>query len=439
MLFLSIDIGTSSTKISVVNEELETIQWSKASYPYIILDGNKNEIKPDDLFNGIYEAANKIDPELREKVSLVCYDTFSPSPVLIKEDGNLSYPNIITHMDRRSRAQTDYIVNEFGKDKFLDITGIYPFPGGAGVMTLLWFKQTQPQYLEDTYRIGHLPTFIHHTLTGEWMVDLVNASMLGLYETTKQGTWSKTLLDAFDFNPEWFSEIKNPGQVFGTLLPEQAEKLGLPSGIPVAVGTNDMAAAQVGAGNTESGCIMNTAGSSDMVSIITDKPVTNPHYYLRNAAIPGLWQIYATTAGGFGIDWFFEQFCAEMSEKEFYREYIPEALNEWKEDGMVTFAPYLTGDRQSLEQKTGAWNGLTLGATKKEMLAAMLKSMNRVLNDTINEAKKVVDLKPVIQLTGGLSRQEYVELKEREIPGFKFEVVDDLPIKGNVALVKRYL
>ena len=439
MLFLSIDFGTSSVKISVVDDDLNELGSAKAEYPYVLLPGSKVEIEPSQLMAGLYEAASLIDPDLRSRVDIVCYDTFSPSPVFMNEAGDLAYPNIITHMDRRSRDQCRYIDEEFGRDRYLHIAGIYPFAGGAGIMTLLWIKQNQPEFLERTYRIGHLTTFVHKQFTGEWMVDLVNASMLGLYETLTQGGWSRDLLDAFGLDGKWFSEIRNPGTVLGKLVPEIAARLGVRSGVPVTVGTNDMAAAQVGAGNVEPGCIMNTAGSSDMVSILTDRPVVNPHYYLRNSALPGMWQIYATTAGGFALDWFHEQLARDLTKDEFYEEFIPKALGEFERDGEVSFDPFLTGDRQSLEKRTGAWQGLTLAATREEMLAAMLKSMNRVLNTTIREAAEVVELKPVIKLAGGMSTKPFVQLKEREIPGFAFEVVENCSIIGTVALAKRYL
>ena len=105
----------------------------------------------------------------------------------------------------------------------------------------------------------------------------------------------------------------------------------------------------------------------------------------------------------------------------------------------MRFAPYLTGDRQSLEKKTGSWTGLTLAATREEMLAALLKSMNRVLAATLAQAAEVVDLKTVVKLTGGMSDPRFVALKEREIPGFRFEVVDDCSIRGNVVLARRHL
>ena len=165
-------------------------------------------------------------------------------------------------------------------------------------MTFIWFLQNMPEIYKDTYKIGHLASYIHHRFTGEWMVDLVNASMMGLYDTIHQSGWSQELIETFGFEKRIFPEIYNPGTQLGTLLPEMAQKLGLRAGIPVAVGTNDMAAANVGALNTRAGEIMNAAGSSEMVSVLVDRPVPNPEYYLRNTAIPGIWQVYATTAGG---------------------------------------------------------------------------------------------------------------------------------------------
>ena len=438
MYYLSIDFGTSAVKMEILDDDLRVLASEKQDYPYILLPGEKVEIDPEVLFDATSQAANRLPAELREQIGVLCYDTFSPSPVFIAEDGTLAYPNIITHMDRRSRSITDYINEKVGKDRYLSIAGIYPFAGGAGIMTVLWMQQNEPEVLERTHRIGHLPTYVHHRLTGEWMVDLVNASMLGLYETTTQGGWSAELLDAFDLKHEWFSEIRNPGELLGALLPAPAKQLGIPAGIPVAVGTNDMAAAQMGAHNDRAGRIMNTAGSSDMVSVLIDKPVTNPGYYLRNSALPGIWQIYATTAGGFGIDWFYEQFCREMTREQFNTEYLPSCIDRYTTDGEVTFDPYLTGDRQSLEKRTAAWHGLTLAATRDEMLATMLKSMNEVLYDVVRLAADVVPMDSVIKLTGGLSTPAFIKLKEQQFPGFSFEVVDNCSVLGNVELARHY-
>lgn len=438
MLFLSIDFGTSAVKLSIVDENGETRCWAKENYPYILLPGEKVEMSKNELWRALFTAAEKLDPDLRRKVAYLCYDTFSPSPVILDRDGDLVYENIITHMDRRSRPQTAFIDNRVGKDHYMSISGIYPFPGGCSAMTYIWFLQNEPDVYKTAYRVGHLPTYIHKQLTGEWMVDLVNASMMGLYETTTQKGWSDELIRAFGLERSLFGEIYNPGTRHGSLLPEMAAKLGVTAGIPVAVGTNDVAAAQMGAHNARAGDMMNTTGSSEMVSILTDKPVVNPEYYLRNSALPGIWQIYATTAGGFAIDWFYDQLCREMTKKEFYK-YVDDVIDQCMDDTSVTFDPYMTGDRQSLEKKTGAWHGLTLEATRDKMLASMLRSMQGVLKKAIDQAAEVQKLSPVIKISGGMATPPYIRLKKHEIPGFEFEVVDDCPILGNVELVKYYM
>lgn len=439
MFFLSVDFGTSSVKLSVVDESRNLLQTAKADYSYILLPGEKVEIAPDALFEALFKAAMQLDPGLKQKVDMLCYCTFSPSPVFMRKDGTLTYTNIITHMDRRSRAQSNTIIEKVGQERFLQIAGFYPFAGGAGVMTLLWFMENEPEVVEDLFCFGHLPTYIHHRFTGEWMTDLVNASMMGLYNTVDQSGWSKELLEKLSIPEKWLAPIRQPGTILGALLPEMASSLGVRVGIPLTVGTNDMAAAQAGAGNFTAGCIMDTAGSSDMVSILTDKPSIHPRYYLRNSALPGVWQIYATTAGGFALDWFFEQFCREMSRDTFYNEYLAQIISQCIEEGEVRFDPYLTSDRQSMEKRTGAWHGLTLSATRDEMLAAMLRSMNRVLYDTIQQARKIQPLKDVIQLAGGMSDDKFIQLKMREIPGFRFQVVDNCSILGNVALAQHFM
>ena len=439
MLFFCTDFGTSAVKTSILDEQGNLLSWAKKEYPYQLLPGEKVEISPHDLWSAFFQAADSIDPGLKQKVGCLCYDTFSPSPVFLDKEGDLVYPNIITHMDRRSRAQTAIIDQMVGKDEYLKISGIYPFPGGCSAMTYLWFKQNQPEYLEKSFHTGHLTTYLHKKLTGKWMTDLVNASMMGLYCTTAQSGWSEELIRTFSLPRSLFCDIYNPGIPLGTLLSPMAEKLGLKSGIPVTVGTNDVAAAQAGADNYKAGDIMNTTGSSEMISILTDKPVTSSHYYLRNAALPGLWQIYATTAGGFAVDWFYRQFCREIPQENFYTSYISNAIEANLEDKEISFDPYLTGDRQSLERKTGAWHGLTLATTREQMLTALLRSIQKVLSAAIDEARYALPLSPVIKISGGMATPAYLQLKKHEIPGFSFEVVDDCPLKGCMGLAKLYL
>lgn len=431
-LILSLDFGTSALKLSVLTQDLYTLQSEKVEYSYHLLPGEKVEEKPDDLWRALESACARIPDTMRKRVRLLCYDTYSPSLVLMDGDGNALYP-IVTHMDRRSRRQSGHICKVLGAEKYQSIAGVYPFTGGTSLTSLLWFMQEEPLLMHHVQRIGHLQTYLHKRLTGIWAIDMVNASMMGLYDTVRQSGWSREILDAFSIPERWLSPIFSPGLPLGGLVETYAARLGLPAGIPVAVGTNDVVAAHAGAGNDRAGQILNTAGSSDMVSILTDSPVLHPNYYVRNAGKPGLWQIYATTSGGFSVDWFRKQFCKEMGTDEFFKDYLPYCAARFH-DNVVTFAPYLAEDRQSMERRTAHWEGLTLSATRDQMLASLLLSMQNVLWNTVQLAENRVPLQKVIKITGGFAQRAIIELKEKVFEGYRFEAKQDCTILGNARL-----
>lgn len=435
--YLSVDVGTSAVKASIVDSDGREEQSATEPYQHVRRPGERVEIDPGALVGALVTAVHRLDEDRRLAVDRVAFDTFSPSLVTVRASGELAYPRIITHLDRRSRRQSDDVLERLGAERFLQITGFLPFVGGSGLLSLLWLMKHEPQALRDTYKVGHLTTYLHHLLTGEWTTDPVNASMFGAYETTTGQGWSPEILETFGLDAAWFPEIRTPGTTWGTLRPEMADTLGLRAGTPVSVGTNDMAAAHVGAGNVRAGQAMNTSGSSEMISVLTDRPVTSPHYYLRCSALPGLWQIYATTAGGFALDWFHAQFARELPREAFFEELVPRALAEHRDEGL-TFRPYLTGDRQSLERRTGRWDGLTLASTREGMLAAMMTAMVGVLSETLTRASAVVELDPVIKVSGGMSSDAYLAVKQTLMPDFRFEQVHNCSVLGNVALVRRH-
>ena len=137
-------------------------------------------------------------------------------------------------------------------------------------------------------------------------------------------------------------------------------------GYSVAVGTNDAAAAQAGAGNTKAGDMLIVSGSSEMISILTDKAVVNDKYYLRRAAADGLWQIFAITASGLVIDWFRREFYKKWMRQHFTGKRC-QRLSGILRHKKVRFAPYIAGDRQSLMQRTGLLPVFTLDSTREDL------------------------------------------------------------------------
>lgn len=432
MYILSVDFGTSSVKAAILNEKCETIAWAKSPYDFNVYDSDKVELDSELVFAGFIDCVRQMKEHI-DKVELIGFDTFSPSVVMMDEKGNALYP-VITHLDRRSRKQTQEICDIMGEDAYQKITGILPFTGGASVTSMMWMKENEPEIFNKTHKIGHFNTYIYKRLTDVWATDYVNASMMGLYETVKDSGWSVDICNTFGIPMEKLPGIYQSGTILGELRKEVAEATGLKEGIPVALGGNDAATAQVGAGNVETGDILVISGSSEMVSILTDKPVVNKKYYLRRSATPGKWQIFAITVGGFAIDWFRKEFFSEMEINDFYNNYLADVINNRLDSKTVEFAPYLAGDRQSLEKKRGGFSGLTLETTRENMLVSILVGMHNPVTETIKLAEEFLNLNKNIKFTGGLTGDQFIDLKKEIFKGYEFEVVDDCPIIGNVKL-----
>lgn len=437
MHILSVDFGTSSVKLSVVDDQLNILDSAKVSYQIRVTNGDWIELDGDVVFDAMLEGIRKLS-KYADSIELIGFDTFSPSMTFMALDGNALHP-ILTHLDRRSKEQTQEILRVMGKEKFQSITGIQPFTGGASITSALWMKEKRPDVFVPACKIGHLNTYIYKRLTGVFATDPTNASMTGMYNTVTGAGWSEEICNTFGIPMKKLPPIYEAGSVLGGLKPEVANKCGLRAWIPVALGGNDAATAQVGAGNTSSGEILNISGSSEMVSILSDTPMVNDKYYLRCSATPGLWQIFAITASGFAIDWFREEFYKDMDARTFFDKEMPDVIANNLNTTEVGFLPYIAGDRQSLEPKRGAFTGLTLQATRKDFLAAIFLGIHEPIKQTIALADEFLKLNKTIKLTGGMVDDAFLSIKHKLFPGYDFKVKPDCPVLGNVILALKGL
>lgn len=436
MLYLSIDIGTSAVKVALLDEGVVERAGAVAHYTVRYGRNGEAEIDLDAILEGVSQACSRLDESLLQMVDAVVYDTFSPSPIFVKKDASLAYPSVITHLDRRAKAEVAAIGDAIGIDAFMRIAGFLPFVGGSAVTTILWMGRNLPQVTAKTEWFTHLSGYFHYVLTGDRWTDSVNASMTGLFETVTRGGWSAEILGGLGIPASWLAPVVDPGRAVGSLRAEAAAVLGVASGTPVILGTNDIAAAQIGAGNRTSGAVINGAGSSDMISILTDRPIVSPHHYLRYSAIPGLWQVYATTAGGFALEWFRTQFAREVTKEEFYSQLVPLAIKAYEDGSGVRFTPFLAGDRQSLEPRTATWTGLRLGVQRTEMLGALIYAGVEVLADALRRSRSLIGISPEVMITGGLAIPPLIELKGRLFGDVMMSPVANCPIKGNVRLAQ---
>lgn len=429
MNILSIDFGTSSVKMAVLNEKLEILSSTKVEYNYEVIDKHKIQMDGETVFAAFLKGLKNLDDYVK-KIDVVVPCVFSPALVAMDEYGNPLYP-IIIHLDRRSYPQSRFALKAVGKEKFLSINGNLPFPGGISCTSILWIKDNLPEIYKRTYKFGHLNTFFLRRMVGKWLIDPSNASFTGLFETLKLGgNWSEEICNALGIDMGKLPEITPSLSIAGTLSREAAALTGLREGIPVAMGANDTSSAAYGAGAVNNGDILNVSGSNEIVTITTENPIPHEKYYVRVSMEEGKWLYLAITVGGFALEWFRKEFYREMDKNYFYETYLQEVLQRATKSD-VKFKPYLAGDRHSLIKKKGAFTGLTFDTTREDLLIGLLIGTYEPVFTAINIAKKQMKLNPKIFWTGGMTSDAYLQFKRKIFKGFDFNMKKDCSILGN--------
>lgn len=432
---LVLDVGTSSLKAAVFDEHFVPVAKEKVEYTYEA-EGLKMQIDVERVWNALVTATRRFQKEgYFRNLELVVPCVFSPALIAMDEEGKPLYPAII-HWDRRSAKQAKKALSIIGKERFLGTSGNIPYPGGISVTSLLWLKEEEKEIFRRAFQFGHLNTFLLKRLTGRWAIDPTNASITGLYDTVGGSGWCESIARELGIPLEKLPPVFSCLEVVGEVTKEAAQVTGIPSGTPVLMGSNDTSAAALGAGLLESGQILNISGSSEIITICLDRPLPHEKYYLRTHPLPGRWLAYDIVIGGFALDWFFEQFCREMTREEFYTSYLQRVLE--GRGNKVRFVPYLTGDRTDLRQCTGALFGLTLSTTREDCLYALVEAMVNRMQRTLTMMAEHLPLSRTLVLTGG-GVKALVDYKRRVFQDFSVEVKEDCSLWGCVEMAKRVL
>lgn len=430
MYILSADFGTSSIKMAVMNEKTEILKRTKIEYNYDVIDKHKIQLDAEIIYGAFLKGLNSF-AEYLNKIDVIAPCVMAPTLIPMDREGNPLYPAIL-HLDRRSYRQSKFALKAVGKENFININGNLPFAGGISCTTMLWIKDNLPELYKSTYKFGHLNTFLHRRLVGRWLIDPSNASFTGLYETLESGGWSEEITGALGIDQDKLPEIVPSKSFAGRLSARAAAETGLREGTPVVMGANDSTSAAYGAGVVNHGDILNISGSSEILVIISEKPIPNEYYCIRTSMELDKWIILAITVGGFAIEWFRKEFYPDMERDEFYEDYLQKLVEERvdrKPD--VKFRPHLAGDRHSLAKKKAAFTGLTFETTRDDCMAGLLYGTYEPVLRTMDICKDYIDFSPIIYWTGGLVSEAYMRYKKSVFKGFNFEMKKNCTMIGN--------
>jgi xylulokinase len=296
---------------------------------------------------------------------------------------------------------------------FIRITGGAPGINGKDPIShILWLKKERPDLYNDTFKFLSVKDFIIYKCTNSAVTsrDLGNTSWL-MNTDPEICDWSDKILNKFEIDRQKLPKIKLSTEVAGKLNKNAAEQLGLPEGLPVFVGSGDIAAGAIGSGAIAQNKIQICLGTADWIGAHTAERKKDLLHYTGSicSAKDDYLCLSKQETGASCLDWFLKiAFRGELTQFKENKSKLYSHLNQLVkevEPGSkdLIFTPWLFGERSPLNDPNvrGGFYNLSLNHGRKEMLRAIFEGIGFNIKWGLKYIEKLVGRAESIRVAGG--------------------------------------
>jgi len=392
---LTLDVGTTSVKTCLFDEELRLAAFSSAEYTLQTPCPDIVELDPQQYWQACVDGIRTVLWESKaaaEDVKVITLTTQGETLIPVDPGGN-PLMNALVWLDARATAESAELSGRFSADAYYQRTGLPEVGPANPVAKILWIKNHEPEIFRACSRFLLLEDFLIYQLTGKLVSEPSLASSTGYFDFGRDNWWGE-ILDFAEIPMQRFPEILPCGHPVGTLTKSTAQLLGLPESVLVTTGAMDQIAAALAVGNFRPGKVSETTGTALIVAASTSSPdfrsaVKAPLYRHYR---PGLYLLipYCPTAGII-LKWFKDEFCAmETAEAGRRGLSVYQVLDELAEKvppgshGLLLlphFAGALSPDLN--HSARGVLFGLGLQTRKAHLIRAALESVGYLLRENV--------------------------------------------------------
>jgi xylulokinase len=388
---VGLDVGTTGVKALALSPDGEVLARAEVSYGLSSPQPGWAEQDPEDWWRAAEQALGALGGQ---PVSIGLSGQMHGLVVLDEQDRVLR-PAILWN-DQRTEAECAEIEERVGLARLIQLTGNRALTGFTAPK-LLWLRRHEP----STYaRIAHvlLPKdYVRLRLTGGvHVIDVADASGTLLFDVAGR-RWSQDMLEALELEEAWLPRALESPEVSGETS----------TGVPVAAGAGDQAAAALGVRVDRPGPVSVVLGTSGVVfaalpSFAAD-PQARVHAFCH--AVPGGWHAMGVMLSAAGsLRWFRDALATGSGYDE-----LTAAAEKWSPgtEGL-TFLPYLAGERtpHADPHARGAFAGLTLRHDRGALVRAVLEGVAYGLRDSLELLRKLGVDPNAGHVSGGGARSE---------------------------------
>jgi xylulokinase len=375
-MYLGIDLGTSSLKILLADEEGKIIDKESAEYSIYFPKEKYSEQNPDDWINALVKTIKELGKRHNLKeIEGVSFSGQMHGLVILDENDNVIRPAILWN-DNRSVKECEYLNNEIGKEKLIEWTGNIAFTGFTAPK-LLWLKSNEPDNFKKIKKIMLPKDYLAYKMSGVFASDVSDNSGT-LYFDVKNRKWSKPILDILGITEKQLPKVFESSEVIGTVCKVFSKITGMSEDTKVIIGAGDQAAGAVGTGTVSSDSLSISLGTSGVVFAASDNYAETDGSMHSFCHANGKYHIMGVMLSAAGsLDWWMKKV---LKTDDFESE-----LNEidYKKDSSLYFLPYLIGERSPINDPDakGMFYGLTMAHTRADMIKAVLEGISLGLKD----------------------------------------------------------
>jgi xylulokinase len=400
-VLLGIDLGTSGVKVLAIDEKGSTLATAMESYPLIQPKPGWSEQNPDDWWEGVKKAIQKIlaDPALSNTTvkALALSGQMHGSVFLDNKNEVIRQP--LLWNDTRTFLQCQAIKEKIGENSLLKYAG-NPALEGFTLPKLLWLRDQEPDNFSRLHTLFLPKDYIVFRLTGRLCTEVSDAAGTLLFDV-KNRCWSKEICEALEVDSSILPEVLESIDVVGTLSHEASRETGLPQKVKVIAGGADNACGAVGNGIVREGIVLASIGSSGVVLAHANEMRHDPQGRIHsfNHSIPHYWYLMGVMlSAGLSMSW--------LKNDLFKADY--EAINS-EASGVpvgsegVVFLPYLSGERTPHRdpKARGVFFGLSGIHRPGHLMRSVFEGVSFGLKDSLELIKSLGVKTEQIRVTGG--------------------------------------
>lgn len=383
MLYIGIDLGTSSVKILLMEGDGTVKKIVSREYPLSFPKPSWSEQNPSDWYtqtmDGLKELLQEAD---KSQVAGISFGGQMHGLVILDKEDNVIRPAILWN-DGRTTEECDYLNHTIGTDKLSEYTANIAFAGFTAPK-LLWLSKHEPDNFAKIDKIMLPKDYLAYRLTGVHATDVSDASGMLLLDV-KNRKWSQEMCDLCHISIEQLPELFESYEAIGTLKADVAAELGVSTQVKVAAGAGDNAAAAVATGTVGEGKCNISLGTSGTIFISSDKFRVDDNNALHAfCGANGKYHLMGCMLSAASCNkWWMDEI---IGSKDYAKE--QEQITKLGENH-VFYLPYLMGERSPYNNPDAraAFIGMTMDTTRADMTQAVLEGVAFALRDSFEIAK----------------------------------------------------